>query len=137
MDHILLPNADLDSSDLEFMKDGGVEQLIGIRFPSVDLADPVNRAWILFDVDEAEAWEASQSVTIGIYGELAVNSAPISDAANDISSRTVTNAMSLWMPGATNVVHEELYANLSCSCGSTISPVPYALLHTTTTGADS
>jgi hypothetical protein len=137
MDHILLPNADLDSSDLEFMKDGGVEQLIGIRFPSVDLADPVNRAWILFDVDEAEAWEASQSVTIGIYGELAVNSAPISAAANDISSRTVTNAMSLWMPGATNVVHEELYANLTCSCGSTISPVPYALLHTTTTGADS
>ena len=97
----------ITSSDLEFMIDGGNEQIIAIRFPSVDVSTSVNKAWMLFDVDEV-SWESGQAVTIGIYGELSVNSAPIGAAARDISSRTVTNAMALWMPGATNVVHEEL-----------------------------
>ena len=96
----------ITSSDLEFMTDGN-EQIIGIRFPSVDVSTPVNKAWMLFDVDEV-GWESGEAVTIGIYGELSVNSAPIGAAARDISSRTVTNAMAFWMPGATNVVHEEL-----------------------------
>ena len=96
----------ITSSDLEFMSDNG-EQIIAIRFPSVAVSGMVNKAWMLFDVDEV-SWESGQAVTIGIYGELSVNSAPIGSAARDISSRTVTNAMALWMPGATNVVHEEL-----------------------------
>ena len=97
----------LTSSDLEFMVDGGNEQIIAIRFPSVDVSESVNKAWMLFDVDEV-SWTASQAVTIGIYGELAANSAAIGGGANDISSRTVTEAMALWMPGGTAVVHEEL-----------------------------
>ena len=97
----------LTSSDLEFMRDNGAEQIIAIRFPSVDASAAVNKAWILFDVDEVN-WEATQGVTIGIYGELATNSAAIGGAPYDISSRTVTQAMTLWMPGSTDVVHEEL-----------------------------
>jgi len=99
----------LTSSDLEFMRDNTVEQIIAVRFPSVPLdSTPVDRAWVLFDVDEADAWEAGQAVVIGIYGELAPNSAALGSANNDVSSRAVTSAMSAWSPGGTGVVHEEL-----------------------------
>ena len=67
------------------MYDGGIEQVIAIRFPSVDVSAPVNTAWLLFDVDEADAWQAGQSVVIAIAGELDANSREIVDTGDGAS----------------------------------------------------
>ena len=98
----------LTSSDLEFMVDGDTVQVIAIRFPSVDLDWQVDTAWILFDVDETEDRRARVDLTVGISGEKAVSSAPLSDTAFDVSGRTATDAMVMWNPATTDIVHEEM-----------------------------
>ena len=122
-------SADITSSDLEFMYDGGIEQVIAIRFPSVDVSAPVNTAWLLFDVDEADAWQAGQSVVIAIAGELDANSREIVDTGDDqpdadITSRTVTEATTIWAPGGTAIVHEELVSEDVSAIVNEISALP-------------
>lgn len=106
----------IDSSDLELMHDGDgegsdeTEQVVGIRFENVNIPNGavVSRAAVNFLVDEVHdstdtshrhcAGCTAMRVVIAIYGEAADNSAPISDTAFDLSSRTPTTASAVWVP---------------------------------------
>ena len=97
----------LTSSDLEFCTDGA-DQIVGIRFPSVDIppAATVSSATILFDTDEVHAGKSDQPVAVLVRGELSVRSAPFSSTDFDISTRAVTHARVHWSPAASVNEHE-------------------------------
>lgn len=104
----------LTSSDLEFSQDGDHLQVVGIRFPSVPISATaqLHQCRLLFDVDEVHPGQSDQAVRVHISGEASVNSAPFSDTAYDISSRTATTAGVNWniprcVEGTCNA-HDEL-----------------------------
>ena len=99
----------LDSSDYEIMHDGD-EQVVGITFPSVDIApgDTLTNAYILFDIDEVRPGQSDADTTVSIYGEANVNSVAPSTTAFDLSSRTPTAANVMWTPEASVGVHDDL-----------------------------
>jgi hypothetical protein len=103
------------SSDLELMNDGGI-QLVGVRFPSVDIppSSIVSSAIIGFDVDEVRPGQSDLPVTVAIFGEKNANAAAITDTGADLSSRTATGSSVQWSPEASVAEHDMLYtADLS------------------------
>ena len=100
----------LTSSDYEMVHDGGGEQVVGIRFPSVGVPAgvTVTDAYVLFDVDEVRPGASDADVTISVFGEKDVNAAAIGGGAFDLSSRTPTAAAVSWQPGPSTNVHDEL-----------------------------
>ena len=100
----------LTSSDYEFSTDGDHVQLVGIRFPSVDIDAQahVTEAHILFDVDEVQPGLSDTPITVAIHGEASVNSGVISDTPRDISSRPTTAASVTWSPESSTEAHANL-----------------------------
>lgn len=86
----------LRSSDLEIVFDGGVNQVIGLHFRSVNLPSDavVSNAYIQFVSDEAGKSVAS----LNIRGERIADSPPIENSEFNISSRLSTEATVAWLP---------------------------------------
>ena len=68
-------------------------QLVGIVFPSVALASGagLDATYIVLDIDEVNAGESDQPLTLTISGEASANAAMPSDATHDLSSRSRTS----------------------------------------------
>ncbi len=86
----------MDSSDLEFPNDGGL-QVIGLRFLKVRVPKDatISKAYLEFTVDELESPEA---VNLIIEGELSPNPREFSSSDNDVSDRTRTMERVIWQP---------------------------------------
>lgn len=80
---------DLHSSDLELVRQGNAEQLVGIRFASVPIPTTATifNAYLEFVVDEAE----SEPTTLAFRGEAADNSARFTAVDGNISDRLLTH----------------------------------------------
>jgi hypothetical protein len=98
------------SSDLELMDDGG-EQLVAVRFPSVDIpaGSTIINAVIGFDVDEIRPGQSDVDVTISVAAEKSTASAVISANDGDLSARTSTSSSVMWQPDASGTEHDMLY----------------------------
>jgi hypothetical protein len=79
----------LDSSDLEFLYDG-VQQVIGLRFPSVTISKnaTISAAYVTFTIKDAN----SGTITVDIHGQAADNASTFTTSTNDVSGRTKTTA---------------------------------------------
>ena len=86
----------LNSSDLELGTEGGVPQVVGIRFAGLNIPSGVSiqNAWIQFTTDEADGGQTHLS----IRGELSSDALPFSGSNGDISSRPTTSASISWSP---------------------------------------
>lgn len=87
-------NVNIDSSDLEFMHDGGDQQMIGIRMRSINVPKgaTITNAYLELEVDE----QHDGDLTINIYGEDTNNANWYSDSNRNISSRKKTSAKVEW-----------------------------------------
>src|SRR5688572_1291366 len=96
---------DFTSSDLEFTEDGGVNQIIAMRFTNVTIpvGAVITKASIQFGVDELH----SGPTNLTIKAEAANNSAAFVNVTNNISSRAQTTASVNWVPAAWPVANEE------------------------------
>jgi len=88
----------MDSSDLEFPNDGGL-QVIGLRFLNVEVPKGANivKAYIVFTVDEATGPEV---VNLIIEGELVPDAPAFASTDYNVSGRTRTAAQVDWQPEA-------------------------------------
>lgn len=85
-------SVNLTSSDMEFVFDGGSQQIVGLRFQNVQVPPgaTINSAYIQFAVDEVDTGTAN----VVIQGEASSNPATFAAVAGDISSRTTTTTAS-------------------------------------------
>jgi hypothetical protein len=100
---------DLTSTDLELVKDGSTNQIIGLRFTGINIAQgtTINSAYVEFEVDALPAG-SSDAVNVVINGELAENAAAITATASDLSGRALTTAKANWSIPAATAVDEKL-----------------------------
>lgn len=93
---------DLTSSDLELIRDGSSDQLVGMRF--ANLAIPRNAtvasATIQFTVDEA----TSVATSLTFQAEASDNAATFTAATSNLSGRSRSTASVAWNPGAWSTV---------------------------------
>ena len=94
----------LDSSDLELVTDFGGAQQVGIRFKQVKVprGSVITKAYLQFQTDET----SSVATSLVIRGETSANPLTFTTAANNISSRPLSNASVNWNPVAWNIVNE-------------------------------
>jgi hypothetical protein len=87
---------DLTSSDIEFLNDGTTNQIIGIRYRNVNIAQgaTIASANIQFLAD----LNTSGAVTVRIRGQLSTNAPAFTTAGSNVSSRTTTSAFQDWSP---------------------------------------
>ena len=87
-------NVDRGSSDLELIRDGGNDQLVGVRFRNINVPQGVTivSANIQFTTDETD----SGSTSLVIRGEDANNPGNFVENTNNISNRTLTTASVAW-----------------------------------------
>jgi hypothetical protein len=87
---------DLTSTDIEFMNDGTTNQIIGIRYRNVNIAQgaTIASANIQFLAD----LNTSGAVTVRIEGQLSTNAPAFTTTAFNVSSRTRTSAFQNWSP---------------------------------------
>ncbi|MCP4712250.1 MAG: T9SS type A sorting domain-containing protein [Planctomycetes bacterium] len=92
----------LNSSDLEIIQDGSVEQMVGVRFNDVTIPQgaAIFNAYIQFQVDET----SSSSTMLTIHGHDIDYAPAFTTAANNISSRAATAASVNWNPPAWDAV---------------------------------
>ncbi|MBD2201960.1 DUF11 domain-containing protein [Calothrix sp. FACHB-1219] len=85
---------DLTSTDLELIRDGSRDQLVGLRFVGVNIpqAATITNAYIQFKVDE----RTSVATNLTIRGQDADNAGTFTTTRGDISSRTLTDANAVW-----------------------------------------
>jgi hypothetical protein len=85
-----------DSSDLELSDDGGVLQLVGLRYSGLGISQGsvVHSAHLQFQVDEASSGPA----VLVIEAEAADDSPPLGPGSGDLSGRTRTAAWAGWSP---------------------------------------
>ena len=85
-------------SDLELTSDSdeGKHQLIGIRFPNIDIpkGSTILSAFIQFVSDENQ----SGTVTVTFKGEASDNASLFNEIDGDVSNRPTTNAFEEWSP---------------------------------------
>ena len=95
-----------NSSDLELPKDGGTEQLIGMRFSNVGIPQGaiISSAYVKFQIDEKK----TGSVSLWIHGENTGDSTGFDSSAHDISHRPQTSAQVSWPNLPVLEVGEEL-----------------------------
>ena len=88
----------MDSSDLEFPNDGGL-QVIGLRFLNVEVPKgvTVTNAYIEFRVEDASGTEAANLI---IDGELSPDAPPFANVDYNVDSRPGTSAKAAWSPEA-------------------------------------
>ncbi|MBD2355861.1 carboxypeptidase regulatory-like domain-containing protein [Tolypothrix sp. FACHB-123] len=84
----------LTSTDLELIRDGSRDQLVGLRFVGVNIPQGANitNAYIQFKVDEL----TSVATNLTIRGQDADNAATFTTTRGDISSRLLTDANAVW-----------------------------------------
>jgi len=84
----------LTSTDIEIIRDGGTDQLIGLRFQNINIpqGSAILSANIQFTVDETD----SSTTSATIHGEDVDNSVPFVTTANNISNRPLTTASIQW-----------------------------------------
>jgi MSHA biogenesis protein MshQ len=88
----------LNSSDLEMMYDGSIQDAVGLRFQNITIPQGavINSAYIEFTADESD-----NGVTrLLIYGQDSDDAATFSSSNNDITNRPITGSSVLWQPGA-------------------------------------
>jgi hypothetical protein len=93
-EYISTGSVDLGSTDLELGYEGGNAQIVGIRFPNVQIprGATITNAYIQFYCDE----ETSGAATFNIKGEYRVLSEPFSTSDHNLSSRERTTAGVTW-----------------------------------------
>jgi hypothetical protein len=94
----------LASSDLELTTDGRTEQVIGLRFPALQLPQgaTITGAWLQFTTDEASAGETSLS----LRAEDSDDAAPYQRLADDVTRRAMTDLSVQWSPPPWEIVGE-------------------------------
>lgn len=94
----------LGSSDLELISDGGTDQLVGIRFQDVDIAQgaTILSARLEFVTDETD----SGGTAVTIRGENTDNAQIFNSNDRNISGRDTTSNSVPWSPPAWNVTNE-------------------------------
>jgi len=85
----------LGSSDLDLGSNGGTEQIVGIRFTGVNIAQgtTVNSAEIIFQADESD----SSGVILRIYGEDVDDAGIFTNSNWDITDRPQTGNFTDWI----------------------------------------
>jgi hypothetical protein len=93
---------DLTSSDIELVLDGGVNQMVGLRFTGVTIPQgaTIANAWVQFKVDET----GSTATSVNVQGQADDNPLTFTTAANNVGSRPRTAATVNWVPPAWTVV---------------------------------
>jgi hypothetical protein len=93
---IVIDLVNLTSVDLELVRDGQTEQVVGLRFTKIAVPRGVSvtNAYIQFTVDETDG----QPVTLTIQAEAVNNSATFTSTPSNISSRPRTTASVQWTP---------------------------------------
>lgn len=83
-----------NSSDLEFVEDGGTTQTVGMRFQNVEISQgaTILSAHLVFDCDE----NSSGNANLTIWGEDTNNSSSFSSANYNITNRTFTSSNVNW-----------------------------------------
>ena len=86
----------LNSSDLELVRDGSNDQLVGLRFPDLQIpADStVLSASLTFKTDES----STETTALEIRAQATDNAASFTTAAYNLSSRARTAASTAWQP---------------------------------------
>ncbi len=89
-------NIDPNSSDLELIRNGANDQLVGLRFRNISIppGSIITNAYIQFTTDEASTGPAS----LRIRGENSGNSAPFTTQNFNLSQRALTTANISWNP---------------------------------------
>jgi hypothetical protein len=92
------------SSDLELVVDGGLTQVVGIRFQNVTIPAfaTITSAYIQFTVDEA--WSIPTQLTIA--GQASDNPATFSTTNYNVSSRPRTTATVAWAPVPWTIINQ-------------------------------
>ena len=87
-------------SDLELTADGATQQLIGVRFPNLNIPQGVTitNAYIEFTPRDDGQTINTGNPTITIRAQNADNAATFSTTTNDVSSRAATAASVSWSP---------------------------------------
>ncbi|MFW5444573.1 MAG: Ig-like domain-containing protein [Methylococcaceae bacterium] len=90
----------LASTDLEFVRDGLSEQLVGVRFQEVNIPHgaTIIDAYVQYTSDEA----SSETTALTVYGENNTNALTFTTNKFDISNRMLTAASVPWTPAAWN-----------------------------------
>ena len=86
------------STDLEFGYDGSTQQIVGMRFRSVNIPQgaTINSAYIEFETDETD----SGTTNLVIFGQDADSPNQFANNDGNISDRTKTSASVNWTPSA-------------------------------------
>ena len=94
----------LTSGDLNLVNDGTRAQTVGIRFTNIDIPQGaiITSAYLQFQTDEV----SSGATSLLIRGEDADDAAVFANVANNVSSRTTTDAAASWSPAAWTTVGE-------------------------------
>ena len=93
---------DLTSTDLELIRDGSTDQLVGLRFQNV-LVPPgatIQSAYIEFEADQPLDLNPCN---LTIYGQAALNPETFTEDPGNISGRTQTSASASWSPGTWSI----------------------------------
>jgi hypothetical protein len=91
-------SVDLDSSDLELVKDGSTTQVVGLRFTGIEIPKgaTITRAWVTFTCDET----GSTATNLTIRGNDIGDAPTFADTKNNVSGRAITDAFATWTPEA-------------------------------------
>ena len=94
----------LTGGDLELVNDGTTVQTVGIRFTNIDIPQGaiITSAYLQFQADEV----GSSATSLLIRAEDADDAAAFANVANNVSSRTKTDAAASWSPAAWTTVGE-------------------------------
>jgi hypothetical protein len=86
----------LGSSDLELIQDGNKQQIVGLRFNTLNIPKNANitEAYIQFEVDET----SSEATTLTIHGEKVASALTFTSSSANISSRAKTTSLVNWSP---------------------------------------
>lgn len=100
------------STDLELIQDGTRTQAVGIRFRNLQIPPgaTITDAWLEFEVDET----STGSSNLTVRGERSINAQAFTNAAFDLTSRTLTSASAAWSPpGWTSVSSKQQTPSLA------------------------
>ena len=99
---------DLASSDLELIREEESDQLVGLRFPGVQLfqGEEISNVYIQFTVDEPDEKQADDEKQNGtrlfIHTESIADAPPLSPNPRNLSSRFLSRKSIAWTPKAWN-----------------------------------
>ncbi len=112
---------DTNSSDLELIRDGTQDQIVGVRFNGVAIPPgaTIHRAYVQFQADEAQ----SGSMSLMIQGEATDHAATFAQTPTNISSRSRTTASVSWSPVAWPTVGEAVFAQQTSDIAAVIQEI--------------